>query len=117
MTTRKGRISSAGSDTVVMTPIGRRTCILAIDGHARTNGSCTMHFSGEQVLMRVLVTGGAGFIGSHLCDALVGEGHHVVCVDNFITGSRRNIAHLENEIRFELIEQDVNQPYDAGPVD
>lgn len=67
--------------------------------------------------MRLLVTGGAGFIGSHLCDALLGEGHHVICVDNFITGSRRNLAHLHNEPRFELIEQDVNRPYDAGAVD
>jgi dTDP-glucose 4,6-dehydratase len=67
--------------------------------------------------MRVLVTGGAGFIGSHLCDALLSEGHHVVCVDNFITGSQRNLAHLNNEPRFELVEQDVNQPYDVGAVD
>jgi dTDP-glucose 4,6-dehydratase len=67
--------------------------------------------------MRVLVTGGAGFVGSHLCDALLGEGHNVVCVDNLLTGSLRNIAHLKNEPRFEFIEQDVNEPYDAGKVD
>ena len=67
--------------------------------------------------MRVLVTGGAGFIGSHLCDALVSEGHHVACVDNLITGSTRNIEQLRNESRFEFIQQDVSQPYDAGPVD
>jgi dTDP-glucose 4,6-dehydratase len=67
--------------------------------------------------MRVLVTGGAGFIGSHLCDALLGEGHHVVCVDNFITGSPRNLVHLKNEPRFEFLQQDVNRPYDAGPID
>lgn len=67
--------------------------------------------------MRVLVTGGAGFIGSHLCDALLGEGHQVVCVDNLLTGSRRNIAHLKNEPRFEFVEQDINQPYDTGAVD
>jgi dTDP-glucose 4,6-dehydratase len=67
--------------------------------------------------MRVAVTGGAGFIGSHLCDALLGEGHHVVCVDNFITGNARNIAHLQNESRFELVQQDVSLPYDLGPVD
>ena len=67
--------------------------------------------------MRVLVTGGAGFIGSHLCDALVAEGHHVVCVDNLVTGSTRNIEQLRNEPRFEFIQQDVNQPYDAGAVD
>jgi dTDP-glucose 4,6-dehydratase len=64
-----------------------------------------------------MVTGGAGFIGSHLCDALLSEGHDVVCVDNFITGSPRNIAHLKNEPRFELIQQDVIQHFDAGAVD
>ena len=67
--------------------------------------------------MRVLVTGGAGFIGSHLCDALLAEGHHVVCVDNLLTGSLRNIAHLRNEPAFEFLELDVNRPYDAGAVD
>ena len=67
--------------------------------------------------MRALVTGGAGFVGSHLCDALLAEGHRVVCVDNLVTGSIRNIEHLQNESRFEFIQQDVNQPYDAGPVD
>ncbi|MGC2698057.1 MAG: UDP-glucuronic acid decarboxylase family protein [Candidatus Angelobacter sp.] len=67
--------------------------------------------------MRVLVTGGAGFIGSHLCDALLGEGNHVVCVDNLLTGSLRNIAHLKNEPRFEFVQKDINEPYDAGRVD
>jgi dTDP-glucose 4,6-dehydratase len=67
--------------------------------------------------MRVLVTGGAGFVGSHLCDALLAEGHRVVCVDNLLTGSRRNIAHLAGEPRFEFLEQDVSRPYDAGAVD
>jgi dTDP-glucose 4,6-dehydratase len=67
--------------------------------------------------MRVLITGGAGFIGSHLCDALLAEGHQVVCVDNLLTGSLRNIAHLRNEPAFEFLEADVNHPYDAGPVD
>jgi dTDP-glucose 4,6-dehydratase len=67
--------------------------------------------------MRALVTGGAGFVGSHLCDALLGEGHNVVCVDNLLTGSLRNIAHLKNDPRFEFVEQDVNEPYDVGKVD
>jgi len=67
--------------------------------------------------MRVLITGGAGFIGSHLCDALLGEGHQVVCLDNLLTGSERNIAHLTNEPRFEFLRQDINQPYDPGRVD
>src|ERR1700704_4739134 len=67
--------------------------------------------------MRALVTGGAGFVGSHLCDALLAEGNYVVCVDNLLTGSLRNIDHLKNETRFEFVQQDVNEPYDAGRVD
>lgn len=67
--------------------------------------------------MKVLVTGGAGFIGSHLCDALLAEGHSVICVDNLLTGSLRNIAHLKNQPRFEFIEQDINEPYDVGKID
>lgn len=67
--------------------------------------------------MRALITGGAGFIGSHLCDALLREGHQVVCVDNLLTGSLRNIAHLRNNPAFEFLELDVNLPYDAGRVD
>ncbi|ROR44727.1 NAD-dependent epimerase/dehydratase family protein [Kitasatospora cineracea] len=55
-----------------------------------------------------VVTGGAGFIGSHLCDALIRDGLAVVCVDNFLTGSRDNIAHLLGTEHFELVEQDVN---------
>jgi len=67
--------------------------------------------------MRVLVTGGAGFVGSHLCDALLAEGNDVACVDNLLTGSLRNIAHLKNESRFEFVQRDVNEPYDVGRVD
>ena len=67
--------------------------------------------------MRVLVTGGAGFIGSHLCDALLGEGHAVICADNLLTGRMGNLAHLQNEPRFEFIEQDVCQPFDCGKVE
>jgi UDP-glucuronate decarboxylase len=59
---------------------------------------------------RVLVTGGAGFIGSHLCDRLVAEGHEVLCVDNFYTGSRRNISHLLDNPAFELLRHDVTFP-------
>jgi UDP-glucuronate decarboxylase len=54
-----------------------------------------------------LVTGGAGFIGSHICDALIAEGARVICLDNFMTGRRQNIRHLERESRFELLECDV----------
>jgi len=67
--------------------------------------------------MRILVAGGAGFIGSHLCDALLSESHSVVCVDNLLTGRIQNIAHLRNEPQFEFFEQDVCQPFDYGRVD
>ncbi len=56
---------------------------------------------------RILVTGGAGFLGSHLCERLVREGHEVLCVDNFFTGRRANVAHLLNEPGFELMRHDV----------
>ncbi|MDD2320900.1 MAG: SDR family oxidoreductase [Geobacteraceae bacterium] len=60
--------------------------------------------------MRVLVTGGAGFIGSHLCERLVREGHDVLCLDNFFTGRKENIDHLLDSHRFELIRHDVIEP-------
>lgn len=56
-------------------------------------------------------------MGSHLCDALLADGNDVVCVDNLLTGSLRNIAHLKNEPRFEFVERDVNEPYDVGRMD
>ena len=59
---------------------------------------------------RVLVTGGAGFIGSHLCERLVSEGHDVLCVDNYFTGSKDNVAHLFNNPNFELMRHDVTFP-------
>jgi UDP-glucuronate decarboxylase len=62
----------------------------------------------------VLVAGGAGFLGSHLCDALLADGAHVVCLDNLMTGRRRNLAHLEREPRFELVEGDVTDPVPAA---
>lgn len=62
--------------------------------------------------MKILVTGGAGFIGSHLCARLVEEGHEVLCVDNFITGSERNIAPLRTHPHFTFLKHDVTQPFD-----
>jgi UDP-glucuronate decarboxylase len=60
--------------------------------------------------VRILVTGGAGFIGSHLCDRLLAEGHHVVCLDNFFTGRRANLEHLLDHHHFELLHHDVCEP-------
>jgi len=60
--------------------------------------------------MNVLVTGGAGFIGSHLCERLLADGHEVICLDNFFTGRRENIAHLLDDRRFELLRHDVIEP-------
>jgi UDP-glucuronate decarboxylase len=59
--------------------------------------------------MRVLVTGGAGFLGSHLCDKLIEQGHDVVCLDNYFTGSKKNVEHLTSNPRFELIRHDVTE--------
>lgn len=68
--------------------------------------------------MRILVAGGAGFIGSHLCDRLLADGHQVVCVDNLITGRRENVAHLGSHSGFEFVEQDVSRNLDVpGPVE
>jgi UDP-glucuronate decarboxylase len=58
--------------------------------------------------MKVLVTGGAGFIGSHLCERLIAQGHEVVCLDNFFTGRRDNVRHLLDYSRFELLRHDVS---------
>lgn len=68
-------------------------------------------------VQRVLVTGAAGFLGSHLCDRLIGEGHTVIGVDNFSTGREVNLARLRNESRFQFVEQDICEPFDAGAVD
>jgi UDP-glucuronate decarboxylase len=59
---------------------------------------------------KILVTGGAGFLGSHLCERLLERGHEVLCVDNFFTGTRRNIAHLVGDSNFELLRHDVTMP-------
>lgn len=61
-------------------------------------------------IKRILVTGGAGFLGSHLCERLVGDGHDVICLDNFFTSQKTNVAHLLGEPNFELIRHDVVDP-------
>jgi dTDP-glucose 4,6-dehydratase len=67
--------------------------------------------------MHVLVTGAAGFLGSHLTDRLLGEGHTVIGVDNLSTGSLENLAHLAGDARFRFEQRDICQPFDPGPVD
>ena len=59
---------------------------------------------------RVLITGGAGFLGSHLCERLLNEGYDVLCVDNFYTGTKRNIVHLLQNPYFELLRHDITFP-------
>jgi dTDP-glucose 4,6-dehydratase len=72
---------------------------------------------GGFALMRVLVTGAAGFLGSHLTDALLADGHSVVGVDNLCTGSLKNLDHLRRESKFEFIEADICRPFDVKAVD
>src|SRR5215472_17275565 len=68
--------------------------------------------------MRTLITGGAGFIGSHLCERFLAEGHEVLCVDNFITGNPVNIQHLRGNARLTMVRHDISQPLKIdGPVD
>jgi UDP-glucuronate decarboxylase len=61
--------------------------------------------------MRILITGGAGFLGSHLCDRLLADGHEVICIDNLFTGSKANIAHLPGNPNFEFVRHDVIDPF------
>lgn len=68
--------------------------------------------------MRIVVSGAAGFIGSHMCDRLLAEGHTVVALDNFLTGSPRNLQHLKDTERFRFVEQDITRPFEIeGTVD
>lgn len=69
-----------------------------------------LRFMSKQRLKRILITGGAGFLGSHMCERLVGEGHDVICLDNFFTSQKFNVAHLLDRPNFELIRHDVTLP-------
>ena len=68
-------------------------------------------------MKRVLVTGAAGFIGSHLCDALLAEGNSVIGVDNYSTGNPENLSHLKHDSNFEFVEADICRPFDVGRVE
>jgi UDP-N-acetylglucosamine/UDP-N-acetylgalactosamine 4-epimerase len=81
--------------------------MLIVGGDILTNLHLQQDMAGEFQGMKVLVTGGAGFIGSNICDALLEKGAEVVCLDNFITGRRINLHHLENNQYFKLIEGDI----------
>ena len=63
--------------------------------------------------MKILITGGAGFLGSHLCDRLISQDHEVICLDNFFTGSKQNVIHLLDNPNFELMRHDVVDPFKA----
>ena len=83
-------------------------------GVAAQHGKISLGYQyskGSRTMKRILVTGGAGFIGSHLCERLVNEGHDVICLDNFYTGSKENVWHLLGRPNFEIVRHDVCQPY------
>ena len=67
----------------------------------------------KDYMKKILVSGGAGFIGSHLCTRLINDGHKVICLDNLFTGSKDNIAHLMDNPRFEFVLHDVEYPYES----
>ena len=70
-----------------------------------------MQFEKQYCMKKILVTGGAGFIGSHLCERLLNEGNEVICLDNYFTGSKNNVVHLLDNPYFELIRHDVTMPF------
>jgi dTDP-glucose 4,6-dehydratase len=86
------------------------------DGQAHGSDQGQYEKKGNEC-MRLIVSGVAGFLGSHLADALLAEGHSVVGVDNLCTGSLENLEHLKSESRFEFLERDICIPFDPGPVD
>ena len=71
----------------------------------------------ENRLKNILVTGGAGFIGSHLCKSLLELGHNVICLDNLFTGSIKNISDLKENVNFEFVNHDIIQPYFRDNID
>ena len=76
-----------------------------------------IEFNKGDNIQRILVTGGAGFLGSHLCDRLIADGYNVLCLDNFFTGSKQNITHLIRHPNFELLHHDVTFPLNVSRSD
>lgn len=104
------QLTAAGDESAIGDAARKR--VLAAHTAAHRAAELETYLQKEPVVKKAsekiaLVTGGAGFIGSHICDALIAEGARVVCLDNFLTGRRENIRHLERESRFELVEADV----------
>ena len=107
--TRNGDVTVPGSSRYPsgISAAGGCRCI---DGRPVGERFVPLGLNEEVAFVQILVTGGAGFIGSHLCERLIDAGEEVICLDNFFTGSRENIAHLLDSNRFELIRHDVVEP-------
>lgn len=87
-----------------------RSSVSEMTGHDERNTHRIALMTVYNAQHRILVTGGAGFLGSHLCELLLAGGHEVLCVDNFVTGARRNVEHLLGNPNFELMQHDVILP-------
>lgn len=79
--------------------------------NSQSKGLFIIPLEDKTSMKKILITGGAGFIGSHLCERLLKEGHEVICLDNFFTGSKNNIVHLMDNSYFEIVRHDVVEPY------
>lgn len=103
---RGGRPANAGLNITLR----RRSAFSLLSANELILIPATPTISRKAAMQPILVTGGAGFLGSHLCDRLIERGHEVICVDNFFTGRRQNIAHLIGHPQFELIRHDIVHP-------
>jgi UDPglucose 6-dehydrogenase len=95
--------------------VGRSAVTVSTNRENSASGKRTLTVARKRT--RVVVTGAAGFLGSHLVDALLAEGHAVLGVDNFLTGRHKNLEHLRNDPNFDLLEHDITEPFDPGAMD